>query len=117
MLHICYFVVSTTNLGCALPMLSAYLRPTCSHFVSFPSAEGLDLLRKMLTFNPKKRITVAKALESPFFQGIECHENAGEAPYVVRLPFDDWKDMNESELRLALLKEAQKFHPELVIPL
>jgi serine/threonine protein kinase len=34
------------------------------------SAEGIDLLRRMLSFNPRKRITAEEALKHPFFAGI-----------------------------------------------
>lgn len=37
----------------------------------FPNCEeiGLDLLEKMLTFNPNNRITVEESLAHPFFEG------------------------------------------------
>jgi len=39
------------------------------------SVAGIDLLKKMLTFNPKKRITVEEALEHPFFEDLHCEED------------------------------------------
>jgi serine/threonine protein kinase len=35
----------------------------------FPATppEGIDLLRRMLTFDPRKRITLAEVIEHPFF--------------------------------------------------
>lgn len=78
--------------------------------------DAVELLKRMLTFNPRKRISVAEALESPFFKDVRNRENEKGATQPVRLPFDDWKDMAESELRFAFLKEAQRFHPEVSIP-
>ncbi|XP_055388600.1 LOW QUALITY PROTEIN: uncharacterized protein LOC129617313 [Condylostylus longicornis] len=80
------------------------------------SVEAVDLLKKMLTFDPRKRITVNEALESSFFKDVRQKENEKKATDATRLPFDDWKDMSESELRYTFLKEAQRFHPELKIP-
>jgi serine/threonine protein kinase len=36
--------------------------------------EALDLMEKMLTFNPAKRITVDEALEHPYFASIRSRE-------------------------------------------
>lgn len=38
--------------------------------ILFPntSAEGLDLLEKMLTFNPNKRVSVAECIQHPYFE-------------------------------------------------
>jgi mitogen-activated protein kinase 1/3 len=42
----------------------------------FPAADpaALDLLKKMLMFNPKQRITAAEALEHPFLRGVRRKE-------------------------------------------
>ena len=42
----------------------------------FPAADpdALDLLTKMLRFNPKQRITAAEALEHPFLKGVSGRE-------------------------------------------
>ncbi|CDJ69294.1 CMGC kinase, MAPK family, putative [Eimeria necatrix] len=34
----------------------------------------------------------------------------------VRLPFNDWANMDEPQLRLGFLREMQRFHPELQLP-
>lgn len=42
----------------------------------FPAADpaALDLMEKMLRFNPKKRITAAEALDHPFLRGVRGKE-------------------------------------------
>jgi mitogen-activated protein kinase 1/3 len=42
----------------------------------FPAADpvALDLLKKMLQFNPRQRITAAEALEHPFLKGVRGKE-------------------------------------------
>ncbi len=42
------------------------------------SAEGLDLLKKLLDLNPKRRITAKKALSHGWFKG--KISNAGDMP-------------------------------------
>jgi serine/threonine protein kinase len=56
----------------------------------FPTAsdDALDLLSRMLEFNPHKRITVQEALEHPFLK--DCFD--GDEPTCEELPF--WFDKN-----------------------
>jgi len=81
------------------------------------SPQCIDLLQKMLVFNPHKRISVDDALAHPFFKGVKDTARECEAPSRVSLPFNDWENMTENQLRYAFLKEAQAFHPEIKMPL
>lgn len=84
----------------------------------FPAAssEAIALLKRMLVFNPKKRIKVEEALQSPLFHTVRCRSAETVASTKVVLPFDDWKPMNERQLQYAFLQEVRRFHPELEIP-
>lgn len=84
----------------------------------FPGAsvDAVNLLKRMLVFNPHKRISIDEALSSPLFKDIRNLQIETTAAQKVRLPFDDWKGMNEPQLRYAFLKEVQRFHPEVQIP-
>eukprot|EP00915_Cephaloidophora_sp_WS-2016_P008984 GHVH01012686.1.p1 GENE.GHVH01012686.1~~GHVH01012686.1.p1 ORF type:complete len:426 (+),score=55.82 GHVH01012686.1:183-1460(+) len=79
------------------------------------SPEAIDLLKRMLTFNPTKRITVEDALKHKFFANIRHPELERSASQPCVLPFDDDEDLTERELRYHFLKEISKFHPELNI--
>jgi mitogen-activated protein kinase 1/3 len=81
----------------------------------FPGASkaSIALLEKMLVFNPSRRIKVEEALQSPLFRNIRCKTSETVAQQKVKLPFDDWNPMNESQLRKAFLEEVYLFHPHL----
>ncbi len=81
----------------------------------FPSAshEGLDLLEKMLQFNPAKRITVDQALEHPYLESLH---QADDEPVCENLfLFDDNKpddQLNKRDIQDQILLEMLEFHPE-----
>eukprot|EP00914_Ancora_sagittata_P021042 GHVO01041316.1.p1 GENE.GHVO01041316.1~~GHVO01041316.1.p1 ORF type:complete len:184 (+),score=35.19 GHVO01041316.1:670-1221(+) len=80
------------------------------------SADCVDLLTKMLTFSPAKRISIDDALAHDVFADIRNQTLEKESSNKVRLPFDDWNAMAEPQLRYEFLREVQRYHPECVIP-
>ncbi|XP_074318818.1 mitogen-activated protein kinase 4-like [Silene latifolia] len=57
----------------------------------FPNADpmGLDLLNKMLQFNPDKRITVAEALQHPYIPSMCNHRKSQPAPLPCHVDVED----------------------------
>lgn len=65
----------------------------------FPQANpvGLDLLGKMLTFNPDDRFTMQECLNHPYFEGLHNEEDEP----VCEEPFDwTWDDFELSKEKL-----------------
>jgi mitogen-activated protein kinase 1/3 len=69
----------------------------------FPAADpaALDLLSKMLQFNPRKRCTAKEALEHDFFKGVRRKEMERLAPQPLECP--DFLETNRIDL--VLLKQ------------
>lgn len=78
---------------------------------------AVDLLQRMLTFDPKKRITVREALKHEYFRDLYNPQLVELDSQNVVLPFNDWINMSEGQLRYAFLREIQRHHPEFKIPL
>ena len=79
----------------------------------FPNSNpvALDLLGKMLMFNPKKRYTVEQCLAHPYFEGLH---NPEEEPITTR-PFDwsfDDVELTKENLQNMVYEESLFFHPE-----
>lgn len=72
---------------------------------------ALDMLGKMLVFNPNKRFTVEQCIEHPYFEGLH---NPEEEP-VANSPFD-WKfddmEITKENIQSMIYDESLHFHPE-----
>lgn len=56
--------------------------------------KGLNLLEKMLQFNPKKRIGAKEALQDEYFDDIRIEEQENFKKCEIDLSFiDDYKDI------------------------
>ena len=82
----------------------------------FPSAspEAIDLLRKMLSVHPKKRITVEEALAHPFFSQLHSPEdepvcNHGSFDFT----FED-EHLHRRRLQELIWEEVGSFRPSVL---
>jgi mitogen-activated protein kinase 1/3 len=81
----------------------------------FPAASdaGLDLLDKMLSFHPKKRITVDEALAHPYLESL--HDPADEPKCEAEFDFSfEAAPLNKKSLQKLMFDEVSRFHPEQV---
>ena len=75
----------------------------------FPAADpaALDLLKKMLQFNPKRRLTAAEALEHEFFQGVRQEYLERTAPGPLVAPeFLETNHVDLAELKRKIYEEV-----------
>ena len=79
----------------------------------FPNANpiALDLLEKMLTFNPKKRYTVDQCLSHPYFEGLHDPEQEPITTTPFDLTFDD-VELTKENLQSMIYDESLYFHDE-----
>mmetsp|Transcript_6409 Transcript_6409/g.15483 ORF Transcript_6409/g.15483 Transcript_6409/m.15483 type:complete len:401 (-) Transcript_6409:178-1380(-) len=78
------------------------------------SSSALDLLSKMLTFSPKKRITVEEALKHPFLQKLHDPNDEPVAKEFFDFSFEKYQPSN-SMLKALLWQELCRFHKDLKI--
>mmetsp|Transcript_70083 Transcript_70083/g.182486 ORF Transcript_70083/g.182486 Transcript_70083/m.182486 type:complete len:417 (-) Transcript_70083:393-1643(-) len=76
---------------------------------------GSDLLEQMLVFNPRKRITVAQALDHELFAKVRDRRLETTAKSRVVLDFETEEELDEKQLRSLFLREVRKFHPEVPV--
>nr|XP_028591679.1 mitogen-activated protein kinase 15 isoform X6 [Podarcis muralis] len=61
--------------------------------------QALDLLKRLLVFNPEKRLTAEQALEHPYVQRFHCPSKEPALDYSVALPLDDDVQLSVAEYR------------------
>lgn len=74
------------------------------------SSEALDLLRRMLVFNPKRRITVLQAMRHPFL--VQLHDDADDNISYTLFRFDEKEQKTIVDVKRAIYQESVKFHNE-----
>ncbi|MGH0179870.1 UNVERIFIED_CONTAM: hypothetical protein FKN15_013985 [Acipenser sinensis] len=93
-------------------LLSLPLRSKVPWNRLFPNADpkALDLLDKMLTFNPHKRIEVEEALAHPYLEQYydPTDEPVAEAPFKFDMELDD---LPKEKLKEMIFEETARFQP------
>lgn len=83
-----------------------------THFSQlYPQADPLavDLLQRMLVFDPRKRITVTEALQHPYMAGLYDPRGNPPAQYPINLDIDD--SMEQHMIREMMWNEILHYHP------
>ena len=77
----------------------------------FPGStdEALDLLDKMLKFNPKNRITVNEALEHPFFKQVRATSKEVQADFNLEFEFEKDHSLTIDKLRIYLIQVINSY--------
>jgi len=105
--------VTDPNAVLYLKSLSQKKKNKINFKAKFPgsSAESLDLLQKMLIFDPKKRITVQQSLEHPFFKSVRDPKKEEEATFNLEFEFEDDNNLTIEKLRnlfITVIKSYKK---------
>mmetsp|Transcript_16392 Transcript_16392/g.18934 ORF Transcript_16392/g.18934 Transcript_16392/m.18934 type:complete len:175 (-) Transcript_16392:91-615(-) len=87
-------------------------RPCINFEEKYPnsSQESIDLLLKMLCFNPYFRITIDECLNHSFFASVRDLDKEQVAPHEVAYSFENEGDLSEERLRELILEEVDYFN-------
>lgn len=72
------------------------------------SDESLDLLNRMIEFNPNKRITIKECFEHPFFKNVRNINMEKTSNYIVNLDYENL-ELSFDELRLKFIEVITTF--------
>jgi mitogen-activated protein kinase 15 len=81
----------------------------------FPSAsdEALDMLRRLLQFNPTKRLTIDQALRHPYVAQFHNPDDEPVCQRAIRIPIDDNHKYSIREYRERLYADIAKKKKEI----
>lgn len=75
------------------------------------SPSAIDLLRKLLTFDPAKRITVEEALKHPYLAALHCPEDEPETTAVNKIDFEfENHNLTLQQLKDLIYEEILWYH-------
>lgn len=73
--------------------------------------KGLDLLNKMLIFDPRKRISVQEALQHPYLEELYCPEDEPIREPIKPIEFEfENVDLNKEQIKDLIYEEALSYH-------
>lgn len=76
----------------------------------FPDAtdDAMDLLKKLLTFNPSSRITVEEALKHKYVAQFSSPEEETVCDHLINIPLNDFTKLSTKEYREAIYNHIAK---------
>ncbi|KAF0906796.1 hypothetical protein E2562_012581 [Oryza meyeriana var. granulata] len=83
----------------------------------FPSADplALDLLQKLLAFDPKDRPTAEEALAHPYFKGLAKVEREPSCQPITKMEFEfERRRVTKEDIRELIFREILEYHPQLL---
>jgi serine/threonine protein kinase len=74
---------------------------------------AIDLLKKMLTYDPEDRITVEDALKHPYLRQLSCPEDEPTTELVSAFDFDFEKySLSKEDLKDLIFEEIMLYHSD-----
>ncbi len=91
--------------------LAKRTKQTFSSLFKKSNPVALDLLSKMLVFNPKKRYTVEQCISHPYFEGLHNPEEEPISDSLFDWSFDDI-ELTKEVLQSMIYDQSLNFDPD-----
>lgn len=84
-------------------------------FINYDDPEAVNLLEKMLVFNPEKRISIEEAIQSKYILDIKEGVNDPVFEGKINLEFDEIKNPSYDDLLKIFLEEIKRFDTGIIV--
>ena len=75
--------------------------------------DAVDLVKKMLIFDPRRRISVKEALAHPYLANLHCEEDEPESEPLSAFDFDfEIYDIKKEDYKNLIFEEIMLYHSE-----
>jgi len=91
-----------------LNSLNAQKKKTFAQFFGDIGEDAMDMLRKLLTFNPNHRLTVEEALKHKYVAQFSAPEEEIGCDHVIEIPLNDFTKLTTKEYREAIYSHIAK---------
>jgi mitogen-activated protein kinase 15 len=91
-----------------LNSLSLFKKKSFQAFFPDASEDALDLLRKLLAFNPNQRITIEEALKHKYVAQFSSPEEEIVCDHLIEIPLNDFTKLSTKEYREAIYAHIAK---------
>ncbi|KAK9127243.1 hypothetical protein Syun_016040 [Stephania yunnanensis] len=103
--------VNNENVKRYISQLKKYPRQSLARVFPHVNRDAIDLIEKMLIFDPAKRITVEEALAHPYLESL--HQPTDEPVCCKPFSFDfEQHPLMDEELKELIYRETLEFNPE-----
>ncbi|KAJ7295271.1 hypothetical protein O6H91_03G001800 [Diphasiastrum complanatum] len=92
-------------------------KPSVSFFQKFPSTDplALQLLARLLAFDPAERPTAEEALADPYFKGLANVDREPSAQPITKMEFEfERRKINKDDVRELIYREILEYHPQML---
>lgn len=78
-------------------------------FFKYSNKQAIDLLNRMLQYNPKDRITAEQALQHPYFEEVHDPDDVPVFDGKIDFTFEQDKELTMEKIKLMIIGEVNYF--------
>lgn len=100
--------IDSPHVSSIIAKLPPVEKPDLSAFIPNAPDDAVDLMQKLMTVNPNKRLNVQEALEHPYLKQFHNDSSEPTCERRIEIPIDDNKKFSIREYRQKIYDDIQQ---------